>query len=647
MKTPGVYIVEQNAFGNSVVELETAVPVFVGYTEKADNRGKPLTKIPTRITSLVEYSNYFGAGPTPQFKLTDTTPAQAKIDAKQLQAAAADALKNAKALATQAQSAAGSAQKSATGLAAKPSDQANQAADQAATDTVKAANAAKLSADAAKLAADKYADALTTQAALQQATRINNQALADAAAAAQTAATAAVVEANGGNPQMMVRAAVALQAAASRLADATFIAITPPPVPGAPAPSFTLAQDPATRFLLFYSMMLFFQNGGGACYVVSVGDYDDTPDSRVLASGIDLLMREQEPTMLAIPDAVLLSEPDCIAVQQAMLEHCGLKTRSRVAILDVYNGYLAQDDPSGDVVLNFRNDIGTNQLDFAAAYYPWVNSSVVLASDLGTQHISNPDALSTLLKRSLDPTQKDLDAMLKLIDAIPAPVTASSGYTQDILNKALVKNSPLYVRVLTEMQRQLNLLPPSAAMAGVYTMVDTTRGVWKAPANVSLNGVISPAVNITNDEQEDLNVTPQGKSINAIRTFVGEGTLVWGARTLDGNSLDWRYVNVRRTMVFLEQSIKLATKAYVFENNVANTWVTIKGMIRNFLTSVWKRGGLQGAVPDDAFQIFCGLGETMTADDILEGILRVTVMVAVTHPAEFIEITFQQQLAKS
>jgi len=177
--------------------------------------------------------------------------------------------------------------------------------------------------------------------------------------------------------------------------------------------------------------------------------------------------------------------------------------------------------------------------------------------------------------------------------------------------------------------------------------VDNSRGVWKAPANVSLNAVVSPAVNITHDDQEDLNVTTQGKSINAIRTFIGEGTLVWGARTLDGNSLDWRYVNVRRTMIMLEESIKLATKAYVFEDNNAKTWVTIKSMIRNFLTGIWKRGGLAGASPDDAFGVFAGLGETMTPEDILEGILRVTVLVAITRPAEFIEITFQQQMQKS
>lgn len=184
-------------------------------------------------------------------------------------------------------------------------------------------------------------------------------------------------------------------------------------------------------------------------------------------------------------------------------------------------------------------------------------------------------------------------------------------------------------------------------MAGIYSMLDTTRGVWKAPANVSISAVTAPTVNITNEEQEELNVSLSGKSVNAIRTFIGEGTLVWGARTLDGNSLDWRYINVRRTMIMLEESIKTACKAYVFEPNTANTWVTVKSMISSFLTNIWKRGGLAGSTPDDAFSVHVGLGDTMTPEDILEGILRVTVLVAVTRPTELFEITFEQQMQKS
>jgi phage tail sheath protein FI len=224
---------------------------------------------------------------------------------------------------------------------------------------------------------------------------------------------------------------------------------------------------------------------------------------------------------------------------------------------------------------------------------------------------------------------------------------AKTYLSDDELHKILFSVSPTYANILLAIKQKLNLLPPAAAMAGVYTMVDNNRGVWKAPANVSLASVISPAVNITHDEQEDLNVTTAGKSINAIRSFIGEGTLVWGARTLDGNSLDWRYINVRRTMIMLEESLRLATKAYVFEPNVSGTWVTIKSMASNFLTGIWKRGGLAGASPEDAFSVHVGLGETMTSEDILEGILRVTILVALSRPAEFIEITFQQQMQKS
>ena len=115
----------------------------------------------------------------------------------------------------------------------------------------------------------------------------------------------------------------------------------------------------------------------------------------------------------------------------------------------------------------------------------------------------------------------------------------------------------------------------------------------------------------------------------------------------DGNSQDWRYINVRRTMIFLEQSVKNAARAYVFEPNDANTWINMKCMIENFLRSVWKRGGLAGSTPEEAYEVHVGLGDTMTNDDILEGTMRITVLVAVTRPAEFIEITFQQQAQKS
>jgi phage tail sheath protein FI len=100
-------------------------------------------------------------------------------------------------------------------------------------------------------------------------------------------------------------------------------------------------------------------------------------------------------------------------------------------------------------------------------------------------------------------------------------------------------------------------------------------------------------------------------------------------------------------MIMIEQSCKLAAQAYVFQPNDQNTWSAVTSMISSFLTSVWKEGGLQGATATQAFSVNCGLGTTMTSGDILNGMMNVTVQVAVVHPAEFIVITFQQQMAGS
>ena len=211
----------------------------------------------------------------------------------------------------------------------------------------------------------------------------------------------------------------------------------------------------------------------------------------------------------------------------------------------------------------------------------------------------------------------------------------------------LYHHSKAYRLLLSVVGKKINLMSPSAAMAGIYTSVDNLNGVGKAPANIGLDGVMSPAISINNQMQEELNIPLSGKPICVIRNFAGEGNLVWGARTLDGNSQDWRYINVHRTIIFLEQSIHIGIKAYVFEPNNANTWSLLNSLMSNFLTNIWKEGGLMGSSPKEAFSVAVGLGTTMTATDILEGILRVSVKVAVTHPGEFLEVTFEQKMANA
>ncbi len=489
-KTPGVYIQEKNAFPNTAVAVETAIPVFIGYTQKAERNGKPLLRVPTKVSSLSEYETYFGGDCTPQFLIQDA-PADANDGTFFL---------------------------------------------------------------------------------------------------------------NGKKMQLLLN---------------------------------------IDSYSCFYkSIQLFYANGGNACYVLSVGTYAASEKSFVVQVAdfvndngsnnvFDILKKEFEPTLVVMPD-IHANSKDAYALQQKALAHCN-DMQSRFAILDV-----PQSTPSNlqlDID-QFRNGIGNNYLNYGAAYYPWLNTSITNNSHINYTYLANYLTVLAMLPEA--EAQKTVDQIIQ------AGTTANDQQISEA-HKLLLITSPTYKLIMDAMLFKLNLLPPSAAIAGIYTLVDASRGVWKAPANVSLSSVNAPSINISHEQQEALNIDVlTGKSINVIRSFPGIGNLVWGARTLDGNSQDWRYVNVRRTLIMIETSLKLAIRAYVFEANDANTWVTVKSMCSNFLTNLWKQGALVGPAPEDAFDVQVGLGATMIPDDILDGIMRITVNLAIVRPAEFITITFQQ-----
>ena len=215
-------------------------------------------------------------------------------------------------------------------------------------------------------------------------------------------------------------------------------------------------------------------------------------------------------------------------------------------------------------------------------------------------------------------------------------------------DKSLELAFPLYKTILDGVRTCASSMPPSGAIAGIYAMTDRTRGVWKAPANVSLNNVIEPSVTFTKSELDNLNVdVTAGKSINAIRTFFGKGTLVYGARTLAGNDNEWRYIPVRRLFIMVEESVKKATEQFVFEPNDANTWVKVQAMIENFLYNIWRQGALQGIKPEHAFYVAVGLNKTMNPIDILEGRMIIEIGMAAVRPAEFIILRFSHKMAES
>jgi Bacteriophage tail sheath protein len=176
------------------------------------------------------------------------------------------------------------------------------------------------------------------------------------------------------------------------------------------------------------------------------------------------------------------------------------------------------------------------------------------------------------------------------------------------------------------------LVPPSGHVAGVYARTDETRGVFKPPANESLRGVIDLERILSDDENGPLNE----EGVNVIRSFSGRGILVWGARTITPKDLtQWRYVNVRRLLLFIEESIQEGTQFAVFEPNNEGLWATVKRQVSDFLTRVWRDGGLVGTTPDEAFRV--RIDHELNPPDIVAlGQLIIEVRVAPVTPAEFV-----------
>jgi phage tail sheath protein FI len=180
-------------------------------------------------------------------------------------------------------------------------------------------------------------------------------------------------------------------------------------------------------------------------------------------------------------------------------------------------------------------------------------------------------------------------------------------------------------------------VPPSGHIAGVWARTDEARGVWKAPANDTIRGVLDVERAVTHNEQSLLN--PIG--INCIRPFGTRGIRIWGARTLSSDT-DWRYINVRRLFNMVERTISDGTQWAVFEPNDVALWEGVKRTLTGFLRGLWQAGALFGATPDQAFYVKCD-AETNTPQSIDEGKLVVEVGIAPVKPAEFVIFRISQQ----
>lgn len=494
---------------------------------------------------------------------------------------------------------------------------------------------------------------------------------------------------------------------------------------------------PPVQFLMYYSLQMYFANGGGPCYIISAGKYPSTGEVQLsaLETGVQMIDYIKEPSLIILPDAIsLANEADFYTIYNQVIGKAEVKKENRFAVLDTYYGNSAKGSNDLNTIDIFRNKV--NSTSHAAAYFPHLKTILNysfdedktpiihagleeagqnrnafyagetaaldelknLASDEISSGSPNSSVLADLLGQAIaiaDEVNETVDAashgksnLAGVINEAKAVLEAiydgtiddfvipdgldenAQGFSEEfhVLKSAILdinnkpgdadgitlknlesSNSALYNQVKKEIQSLKVVLPPSSAMAGVYNRVDSIRGVWKAPANVGFNYVVAPTEKISDQEQAKLHMDDTGKSINAIRTFTGKGTLVWGARTLDGmdrkdgKDNEWKYVNVRRYYNMLKQAISKTLNEFINEPNIRPTWLQAKATLENFLNQQWMDGALAGITPKEAYFVEVGADEDATKKKTM----TVTVKVALARPAEFIVLRFSQKLQES
>lgn len=333
---------------------------------------------------------------------------------------------------------------------------------------------------------------------------------------------------------------------------------------------------------LHKSIYLYFLNGGGPCYVLPVGtpEGEQLPAMEDFALVAPIIEHVPEITLVVPTDAILLPEVDYYALCRSLLAHCAAST-NRFCIFDA--GSSAPIVGSGFVqARKFGQALGSQNLPYGAAYFPYLH---------------------------LKETPVDADEL----PTVTSGSMASIGL-------------------------------PSAAVAAAYGVTDQSRGIWKAPANVALSSVVGLTPTMSLREMGELYEPEDGKSVNLIRSIHGRGIYIWGGRTLAAHDLEWRHINVRRMVSFVEATLRNRTQFAVFEPNSLRTWIVLKGLCESFLKGLWEAGGLAGARKDEAFSVTVGLGESMTQADIDEGRLIAIVRLAPKRPAEFITIRLFHQV---
>lgn len=382
----------------------------------------------------------------------------------------------------------------------------------------------------------------------------------------------------------------------------------------APKPQFTIDKitnsditlnlNATTQYHLYHSVALFFLNGGSDCVIISTGEYNAKKGvaAAELEKGIKVLEIVNEINIITIPDAVQVSAIESSLLYNQTLKYC--EANKRFAILDIQHG----DKPLSDgYVTDFKSNIISNATSnsYGAAYYPWVVTKLYEVEKIKAEdYINNWDKFK------------------------------------------INTGSDIYKKAQELIFKTISVTPPSGMMAGIYARTDHNEGVWKAPAGSEANlmGIAELTQQLNDAQNQELNTPADGKSINCLRYFNGIGNVVWGSRTLNSNDNEYKYVPIRRLANMLENSIKAGLNNYLFEPNVEITWKSIEKELSKYLDNIYRLGGLTGSKASEAYQVSVGLNKTMTQSDIDNRMMKINVLIAPVHPAEFIIIKFEMEL---
>lgn len=362
------------------------------------------------------------------------------------------------------------------------------------------------------------------------------------------------------------------------------------------------------RYSFYYCIQMFFANGGGKCYIISIGNYSVIPEIKMIdfEGGLSKVSAIQDATLLSFPEAVYLPNSDeyyyLLDSAVALTENNSLL----FVLADLWQDNL-NERQAMDVFRQYTFQYA-HLLGNGAVFFPQIIAELPINfGDFSRIRIINGDA-------------EELEGL------------KTANYLQYILG-------------INTLQQLENLLPASTVVAAKFAVDDKMKGIWKIPSVLPLNLVEKTDLAIYDAIQEELTHDPvSGKSIIALRKFPQCGVLIWGGRTMNSRNTESGYISVVRLKRHVRETVRKAAETFHSEENNLMTWRRLKLLIEQYLFKLWKAGALAGSLAHEAFFVQVGVGTTMTEEDVQQKRIKVLMELAFVKPSEFQLISIEVKM---